>query len=123
MANLVDLDVIIGGHSHTLQWTKKDGFIGFDMSDETKIMADYPTVEKNVNDRPIPICHVFEYGKYLGNIEITFKKKGDRYVIEKEDDFVGKPILLGELFYATCFISLFGPCTVVRFEYICHSKH
>ena len=59
-------------------------------------MGDYPTVLKNVHDRPIPICHVFEFGKYLGNIEISFKLEGDRYVINSENQFTGKPILLGE---------------------------
>ena len=59
-------------------------------------MGDYPTIMQNVNGRPIPICHVFEFGKYLGQIDITFKKEGDQLVISDESQFEGKPLLLGK---------------------------
>merc|ERR1719431_709470 len=96
MAELVDLDVIIGGHSHTLLYTADmDGlFDGLDPADEAKVMGQYPTVLRNVADRPIPICHAFEYGKYLGHIDFTFTLNEDRFMINSEADFVGKPIIL-----------------------------
>ena len=57
----------------------------------------YPWIEENVEGRPVPICHGFEFGKYLGEIEITFKKEGSQLVIKNQTQFSGNPVLLGEL--------------------------
>ena len=59
-------------------------------------MGDYPTIMQNVHNRPLPICHVFEFGKYLGQIDITFKKEGNQLIINDESQFEGKPLLLGK---------------------------
>ena len=91
MASQVDLDIIIGGHSHTLLSSNLDLL---DENDKTKVAGPYPTVEINSEGRPVPICHSFEYGKYLGHLETVFTKSGRRRIIENQSDFEGNPILL-----------------------------
>lgn len=95
MAELVDLDVIIGGHSHTLLWGT-DLNDDLDEVDKQRVRGNYPTWKSNVNGRPIPICHVFEFGKYLGHIDINFTRVNDRYIIANETHLTGLPILLDE---------------------------
>lgn len=60
MAELVDLDIIIGGHSHSLLWSEGGNLM--DDFDSKKVVGPYPTWMTNNQNRPIPICHAFEYG-------------------------------------------------------------
>lgn len=61
-----DIDIIIGGHSHTVI---KPGQTG-----------KYPSVVENANGRPVLIAQTGRYGKYLGYIKIDLDglKKLDR---------------------------------------------
>lgn len=65
MASQVDLDVIIGGHSHSLMYTDQ---LDVDPIDADKSKGPYPTWEKNVHGNDLPICHAFEYGRGLNSI-------------------------------------------------------
>ena len=94
MAELVDLDVIIGGHSHTLLWD--EDVEGLDEADKLKVSGEYPTWKNSANGRPIPICHVFEFGKYLGHVDVNFTLVNDQYIIANESHLTGSPILLDE---------------------------
>jgi 5'-nucleotidase len=66
------VDLIIGGHSHTLLSNTDENADG-----------PYPTV---VND--VPIFQAYSYGKYLGEIDVTFDDDGN------VTDISGDPILL-----------------------------
>ena len=69
---LSGVDVIVGGHSHTL------------LSNEAEGAEDvYPVM---VND--VPIVQAYAYGKYLGKLEVTFDDDGNVTSAE------GEPILL-----------------------------
>ncbi len=69
---LTGVDLIIGGHSHTLLSNTAERAAG-----------PYPTVENGV-----PIFQAYAYGKYLGEISVTFDDAGTVTEIS------GEPILL-----------------------------
>jgi 5'-nucleotidase / UDP-sugar diphosphatase len=69
---LTGVDVIVGGHSHTLLSNTEEGAAG-----------PYPTM---VND--VPVVTARSYGKYLGELHVTFDDEGN--VISASGD----PILL-----------------------------
>lgn len=71
------IDVIVGGHSHT-----------FLSSTDEKAAGPYPTLVKNPNGTEVPVVQAGQYGKYLGNITITWDDAGK--VVKAE----GAPILL-----------------------------
>lgn len=71
-AGLRDVDVIVGGHSHTLL-----------SSTDEKAAGPYPTVTNGV-----PIVTSYAYGKYLGELNVTFDDAG------KVVSAAGAPILL-----------------------------
>ena len=69
---LTGVDMIIGGHSHTLLSNTAE-----------RAEGPYPTVENGV-----PIFQAYAYGKYLGEISVTFDDAGEVTAIS------GEPILL-----------------------------
>jgi len=65
LARQVDgIDVIIGGHSHTR------------VGDMPEANYPYPIVEKTPNGQPILVVTNWEWGKYLGDLDITFDRQG-----------------------------------------------
>lgn len=58
------IDAIIGGHSHTL------------MSNTVEGATPYPLMVKGPDGRDVPIAHAYAYGKYLGDLKITFDDAG-----------------------------------------------
>src|SRR5690606_27839624 len=71
------IDVIVGGHSHTLLSNTDD-----------KAAGPYPVLVQNPAGKQVPIVQAYAYGKYLGEIEIVFDDDG--HVISA----AGDPILL-----------------------------
>ena len=69
---LTGVDLIVGGHSHTLLSNSEEGAEGA-----------YPTM---VND--VPIVQAYAYSKYLGELNVTFDDAGEVTAIS------GDPILL-----------------------------
>lgn len=69
---LTDVDLIIGGHSHTLLSNTNERAAG-----------PYPTVVNGV-----PIVQAYAYGKYLGELNVTFDDAG---VVT---EITGEPVLL-----------------------------
>ncbi len=70
------IDVIIGGHSHTL------------MSNTVEGATPYPLKVKGPDGRDVPIAHAYAYGKYLGDLRVTFDDAGA--VVSAQ----GEPLLL-----------------------------
>lgn len=76
-ASLPLVDVIVGGHSHTL----------LSNTDE-KAAGPYPTMVTNPAGIEVPVVQANQYGKYLGDIAITWDDAGN--VIKAE----GAPFLI-----------------------------
>ncbi|WP_224815479.1 bifunctional UDP-sugar hydrolase/5'-nucleotidase [Hasllibacter sp. MH4015] len=60
------IDVIVGGHSHTL----------LSASDPDRDSA-YPTWISNPDGTMVPIVQAYAYSKYLGHLEVTFDDAGE----------------------------------------------
>ena len=71
------IDVIVGGHSHTL----------LSNTDE-KAAGPYPTMVKNPAGKDVPIVQAYAYSKYLGDLTVVFDDAG---VVKKA---TGEPKLL-----------------------------
>lgn len=83
--SLDDVDVIIGGHTHTFL----GDFSSIGMSSE----GSYPTIVSNPSGNPVYIAHAGEHLQLLGSLDIVFNRKG----IVKECS--GYPqILIGDQF-------------------------
>lgn len=67
-AALTDVDVIIGGDSHTLL----GDFSAYGLTGS----GAYPTVMKNRDDAPVCIGHAWEYGKVFGLMTVEFDRQG-----------------------------------------------
>jgi 5'-nucleotidase len=66
IARSVDgIDVIVGGHSHTLL-----------SSTDPKAAGPYPTLVKNPAGVDVPIVTAYAYSKYLGELKVTFDDNG-----------------------------------------------
>ena len=76
-AEIEGVDVIVGGHSHTLL-----------ANDNEDALGPYPTMVAGPGGTEVPIVQAGEYGKYLGKITVTWDDEGN--VISAE----GNPILL-----------------------------
>ena len=73
--NIPELDVVVGGHSHTFLYTDSDGS-GPPSNDIPD--GDYPTYVKNkVTDKVIPVVQAYCYTKYLGHLELQFDDQGE----------------------------------------------
>lgn len=96
-ASLPLVDVIVGGHSHTL----------LSNTDE-KAAGPYPTMVKNPEGIEVPVVQANQYGKYLGDIAITWDDNG---VVTKAE---GAPFLIdasvkGNADFAAQLADLAGP--------------
>lgn len=72
-----ELDLVVGGHSHTFLYTDKDGS-GLPSNDIPD--GDYPTYVKNQvsdKDKVIPVVQAYCYTKYLGHLELKFDDQGE----------------------------------------------
>ena len=71
-----DIDIIIGGHSHT------------SVGNIPNANHPYPLVEKNRTKEPVLVVTDWEWGKYLGDLSVSFDRTG------KLIAWAGKPHLL-----------------------------
>lgn len=82
IARAVDgIDVIVGGHSHTL----------LSNTDE-KAIGPYPTFVRNPSGTDVPIVQAYAYSKYLGDLKVVFDDAGN------VKSASGAPILLDSAF-------------------------
>jgi len=71
------IDIIVGGHSHTLLSNTQE-----------RAEGPYPVIVTNPEGKDVPIVQAYAYGKFLGEIEVTWDDDGN--LIRAE----GEPILL-----------------------------
>ncbi|MCJ9753904.1 5'-nucleotidase/apyrase family protein, partial [Neorhizobium sp. BETTINA12A] len=77
IAKIPDVDVVVGGHTHTLLSNVAKGAEG-----------PYPTWSDNPGGYKVPVVQAFQYSKYLGDIKIVFDDSG---VVKSAE---GEPILM-----------------------------
>lgn len=75
-ADVPGLDVVVGGHSHTL------------LGEMEGAEGAYPTMVAGPDGKDVPIVQAYAYGKYLGHLTVTFDDNGEVTALE------GQPILL-----------------------------
>ncbi|MFB9952481.1 5'-nucleotidase C-terminal domain-containing protein [Rhizobium puerariae] len=81
IAKIPDVDVVVGGHTHTL------------LSNIAKDAAGpYPTWSDNPGGYKVPVVQAYQYSKYLGDMKVVFDDNG----VVKEAN--GEPILLDKAF-------------------------
>jgi len=74
--SIPELDIVVGGHSHTFLYTKQDPSDPYP-SIETP-SGDYPTYVENLNSsKVIPVVQAYCYTKYLGHLNLNFGPGGD----------------------------------------------
>ncbi|XP_062131826.1 protein 5NUC-like [Drosophila sulfurigaster albostrigata] len=76
-----EVDLVIGGHSHTFLYTGAPP--AKDMPE-----GNYPTIVINSDGRKVPVLQAYAYSKYLGEIHLEFDNGGNLI------NFRGKPMLL-----------------------------
>ncbi len=65
-AEVAGIDVIVGGHSHTLL-----------SSTDEKALGPYPTLVKNPDGKDVPIVQAYAYSKYLGELAVVWDDAGN----------------------------------------------
>ncbi|XP_055640516.1 protein 5NUC-like isoform X2 [Toxorhynchites rutilus septentrionalis] len=80
-AGCPDIDVVIGGHSHTFLYSGQAPDI--DVPE-----GPYPVMVKNRAGRDVPVVQAYAYTKYLGSMKLRFDQTGNLLA------FDGSPILL-----------------------------
>jgi len=69
VTQLRDVDLVVGGHSHTALGTPEiNGWM--------KSQGPFPTIIKDLKGVEVPIVQAYEWGKVLGKIQIEFDGKG-----------------------------------------------
>ncbi|KAJ4433449.1 hypothetical protein ANN_15752 [Periplaneta americana] len=81
-AAVPDVDVIVGGHSHSFLYT------GTPVPGNQIPVDDYPVIVEQPNGHKVLIVQAYAYSKYVGNITVWFDEQGEFAAWE------GKPILL-----------------------------
>ncbi|WP_117191859.1 5'-nucleotidase C-terminal domain-containing protein [Rhizobium terrae] len=81
IAKIPDVDVVVGGHTHTLLSNTVKGAEG-----------PYPTWSDNPGGYKVPVVQAFQYSKYLGDVKVVFDDSG---VVKSAE---GEPILVDKAF-------------------------
>ena len=72
--NIPELDLVVGGHSHTFLYT--DTGTGLPSNDLPE--GDYPTyVSNKQTGKVIPVVQAHCYTKYLGHLKLSFDARGE----------------------------------------------
>lgn len=83
------IDVIVGGHSHTLLSNFRDG-----------AEASYPVVVQNPSGQDVPIVQAYAYSKYLGELRVTFDDDGNVIRAAGEPHLLDASVTADEAFAA-----------------------
>ncbi len=81
LAKIADIDVVVGGHSHTLL-----------SNTDQKAEGPYPTFVDNPGGYQVPVVTAGAYSKYLGDVVVTFDDNG---VVKSA---TGNPVLVDKTF-------------------------
>ncbi|RDJ08884.1 5'-nucleotidase C-terminal domain-containing protein [Rhizobium grahamii] len=81
IAKIPDVDIVVGGHSHSLL-----------SNTDPKAEGPYPTLVDNPGGYKVPVVQAASYSKYLGDLVVTFDDNG---VVK---DAKGDPILIDSSF-------------------------
>lgn len=81
IAKIPDVDVVVGGHSHTLL-----------SNTDQKAEGPYPTLVDNPGGYKVPVVQAGQYSKYTGDLRVVFDDSG----VVKESK--GDPILIDSSF-------------------------
>ncbi len=81
IAKIPDVDVVVGGHSHTIL-----------SNTDQKAEGPYPTLVDNPGGYKVPVVQAGQYSKYLGDLKVVFDDNG----VVKESK--GDPILVDSSF-------------------------
>ena len=92
--NIVELDLVVGGHSHTFLYT--DTGTGLPSNDQPE--GDYPTYVSNIQTgKVIPVVQAHCYTKYLGHLQLSFDDGGELLTpVDGVGVSYAEPILLDE---------------------------
>ena len=83
-ARVPDIDVVVGGHSHSFLYTGPQ-------PDVDVPVGLYPTVvTQEGSGRKVPVVQAYAFTKYMGQLKLTFDADGEL------TDFSGAPILLNK---------------------------
>lgn len=69
------IDVIVGGHSHTLLGRHQDTCRSDGLC--LNSAGDYPTVVRGPDGKNVLVVQAWEWGKFLGNLKVSFDAQGD----------------------------------------------
>lgn len=83
------IDVIVGGHSHTLLSNFRDG------ASDT-----YPVMVANPSGQDVPIVQAYAYSKYLGELRVTFDDDGNVTRAAGEPHLLDAAVVADEAFAA-----------------------
>lgn len=100
------VDVVVGGHSHTLLSNSVEGAAG-----------PYPTLVANPDGKDVAVVQAGEYGKYLGEITVTWNDDGDVVSAEGEPMLVDASVTPDDGFVAKV-AELSGPLEDLKSEVI-----
>jgi len=81
IAKIPDIDIVVGGHSHSLL-----------SNTDPKAEGPYPTMVDNPGGYKVPVVQAASYSKYLGDLHVVFDDKG---VVKSA---TGDPILIDSKF-------------------------
>ncbi|XP_023172463.2 protein 5NUC-like [Drosophila hydei] len=82
-----DVDIVIGGHSHTYLDANKP-IADKDDTNPEAVRGPYPTTVVQPSGKKVPVVQVFTNSKYLGKLHVQFDADGNLV------QFAGSPILL-----------------------------
>ena len=85
-----DLDLVVGGHSHAFLFSGQP-------PSKDKPLGPYPTLEKQLSGKIVPVVQAHHCSKYLGYLKMTFTRNGEL------KSWSGSPILLNSSFTQSMF--------------------
>ncbi|EDQ34438.1 5''-nucleotidase/2'',3''-cyclic phosphodiesterase [Hoeflea phototrophica DFL-43] len=88
-AEVDGIDVIVGGHSHTLLSNTQEGAAG-----------PYPTMVTSPSGVDVPIVQAYAYSKYVGEVKVTFDDAGKVISAEGEPHLLDASVTPDEDFLA-----------------------
>ncbi|XP_033148927.1 protein 5NUC-like isoform X2 [Drosophila busckii] len=86
--NCPDVDVVIGGHSHTFLYTGNPPVNDLVEGDYQRIRWPYPTWVTQKSGKRVPVVQAYAFTKYLGKLHVKFDAAGNLLEVN------GAPILL-----------------------------